>query len=51
MKKINHDILHWIVWLILIILWNFSYPEAEPIYDTLAAVLLSVVFILIKKTK
>jgi len=51
MKKINQTILYWIAWLILVILWNFSYPDAVPIYDVLVAILLSFIFILIKKIK
>tara|TARA_B100000945_G_scaffold173073_1_gene138627 strand:- start:1082 stop:1228 length:147 start_codon:yes stop_codon:yes gene_type:complete len=31
----------YIVWLILVILWNFIFPDAKPIYDVLAAVVLS----------
>jgi len=51
MKKINQDIFYWTTWLILVILWNFGYPNAMPIYDVIVAVLLSFVFILIKKIK
>ena len=51
MKKINQDVFYWITWLILVILWNFGYPNAIPIYDVLVAVLLSIIFILIKKIK
>jgi hypothetical protein len=51
MKKTNQDILYWITWLILVILWNFGYPVAEPIYDVLVAIVLSFIFILIKKIK
>ena len=51
MKKINQDIFYWTTWLILVILWNFGYPNAMPIYDVIVAVLQSFVFILIKKIK
>ena len=51
MKKTNQDIFYWITWLMLVILWNFGYPSAIPIYDVLVAVILSIVFILIKKIK
>ena len=51
MKKINQDIFYWITWLILVILWNFGYPTAKPIYDVLVAVAFSIIFILIKKIK
>ena len=40
MKK-NQKI--FLIWLILIIAWNFGVPEAAPIYDVLVAVVLSLV--------
>jgi len=43
-KKIN-----WAVWLVLVILWNYGFPEATPLQDVLVAVLLSIIFILINK--
>jgi len=49
MIKTNKKIINWGVWLILVILWNFCYPEAKPIYDVLVAIILSLTFILIKK--
>ena len=42
-KKIN-----WIVWLILVILWNYGFPEATPLQDVLVAVILSILFIIIQ---
>jgi hypothetical protein len=29
------------IWLFLVVLWNFGFPGAPPIYDVLAAVALS----------
>ena len=29
-----------IIWLFLIVVWNFGFPNAVPIYDVLVAVLL-----------
>tara|TARA_B100000282_G_C31412192_1_gene345088 strand:- start:407 stop:556 length:150 start_codon:yes stop_codon:yes gene_type:complete len=43
-KKIN-----WVAWLVLVILWNYGFPKATPFQDVLVAVLLSLIFILIKK--
>jgi len=43
-KKIN-----WLVWLVLVILWNYGFPNATPLQDVLVAVILSVLFIIIKK--
>ena len=51
MRKIDNFFFYWITWLILVILWNFGYPKAEPIYDVLVAVALSIIFIMIKKIK
>ena len=30
-----------LIWFILIILWNFGFPSADPIFDVIIAVLLS----------
>jgi len=51
MKKTNQKTTYWITWLILVILWNFGFPSAKPIYDVMVAVVLSIIFILIKKIK
>ena len=42
-KKIN-----WIVWLILVILWNYRFPKATPLQDVLVASFLSILFIIIQ---
>ena len=47
--KINKSI--WLIWFLLVILWNYGFPEAKPLEDVLVAVLLSIIFILIKKIK
>jgi|TARA_B100000780_G_scaffold149309_1_gene104359 hypothetical protein len=49
MNEKKKEIFIWIIWLILVILWNFSFPEAKPVYDVLVAVILSLIFIIIKK--
>jgi len=52
LKKImKKNIIIWSIWFVLVIFWNFYYPEAKPIYDVLVAVILSLTFILIKKIK
>jgi len=43
-KKTN-----WFVWLILVILWNYGFPNATPLQDVIVAVILSILFIIIKK--
>ena len=39
---------NWIVWLILIILWNYGFPNASPFQDVVVAVILSLLFIIIE---
>ena len=43
-KKIN-----WLAWLVLVILWNYGFPNATPLQDVSVAVILSVLFIIINK--
>ncbi len=31
----------YILWLTLVVVWNFMFPNVKPIYDVLAAVILS----------
>ncbi|MDA9684241.1 hypothetical protein N9U33_01480 [Candidatus Pelagibacter bacterium] len=39
---------NWIVWLVLIILWNYGFPQATPFQDVAVAVILSILFIIIE---
>jgi len=43
LKKIN-----WFLWLSLVILWNYRFPQASPLQDVLVAVFLSILFIIIE---
>ena len=43
LKKVN-----WFIWLSLVILWNYGFPQATPIQDVLVAVILSILFIIIQ---
>ena len=43
-EKIN-----WVAWLILVILWNYGFPQASPLQDVIVAVILSLLFIIIVK--
>tara|TARA_Y100001936_G_scaffold32603_1_gene30557 strand:+ start:86 stop:241 length:156 start_codon:yes stop_codon:yes gene_type:complete len=49
MIKNYKNIIVYTIWLIMVILWNFLYSEAIPIYDVIAAVLLSFISIKLKK--
>ena len=33
--------LEWFLWVILVVIWNYGYPEASPFYDVLVAIILS----------
>tara|TARA_B100000686_G_scaffold269685_1_gene285730 strand:+ start:213 stop:374 length:162 start_codon:yes stop_codon:yes gene_type:complete len=52
MKKLKtkKKISEWILWLLLIVLWNYGYPEATPFQDVMVAVFLSLFFIFLKKS-
>ena len=39
----------YIIWLIGVIIWNFGFPDALPIADVVAAILLSLLSISLKK--
>ena len=39
----------YIIWLIGVTIWNFGYPEAKPIEDVLAAVVLSFISLALSK--
>jgi len=41
-------IINWIIWLVLVILWNYRFPQATPFQDVLVAVFLSILFIIIQ---
>ncbi len=45
-KKIN-----WLIWLILVIFWNYYFPEATPFQDVIVAVILSIFFSFFKTFK
>tara|TARA_Y100001960_G_C14375736_1_gene681326 strand:- start:287 stop:436 length:150 start_codon:yes stop_codon:yes gene_type:complete len=38
-----------LLWLILVIVWNFGFPTAKPIYDVGAALFLSMLSIILNK--
>tara|TARA_Y100000589_G_scaffold137830_2_gene131918 strand:- start:1931 stop:2080 length:150 start_codon:yes stop_codon:yes gene_type:complete len=41
----------WIIWLVLVIIWNYGWPNVHPIADVVVAVILSLLFIIIKSQK
>ena len=47
MKNIN--LIIWLIWFILVIIWNYGFPEANPFLDVLVAVLLSFLNIVLIK--
>jgi len=46
---INFKIINWLVWLVLVIFWNYGYPEATPFLDVFVAIILSLVSIILMK--
>ncbi len=38
-----------IIWLVLVITWNFGYPQASPLEDVIVAVILSLISTALKK--
>ena len=48
-KLINKKNINWIAWLILVILWNYGFPNATPLQDVLVAVILSILFMIIQR--
>ncbi len=38
-----------IIWLILVIAWNYGYPQASPLEDVLVAIILSLFSTILKK--
>ena len=46
MKK-NQKI--FLLWLFLVVTWNFGVPGAEPIYDVVVAIMLSIISTILNK--
>ena len=46
MKQFNKT---WLIWLILVCIWNFGWPNVRPIYDVIVAVILSISAFQLKK--
>ena len=32
----------WFIWLILVCIWNFGWPNVKPLYDVIVAIILSI---------
>ena len=45
MKKIDSFV--WLIWFLLVIVWNYGYPAATAFLDVLVAVILSILNIII----
>jgi hypothetical protein len=46
--KLMTNKINWLAWLLLVILWNYGFPNATPFLDVLVAVFLSILFIIIQ---
>jgi len=38
-----------VIWLVMVIAWNFGYPEASPLQDVMVAIILSFFSTFLKK--
>ena len=38
-----------IIWLVMVVVWNFGYPQASPLEDVIVAVVLSLFSTILKK--
>ena len=47
-KKIKIKV-QWLIWLLLIILWNYTFPNATPFEDVIVAIILSLINIFITR--
>ena len=47
----NFKIINWLAWLVLVILWNYGYPEASPFFDVIVAVMLPLFNLVLIKFK
>ena len=47
--KLMAQKINWFAWFILVILWNYGFPNATPLQDVIVAVILSILFIIIKR--
>tara|TARA_B100001029_G_C14917589_1_gene370105 strand:+ start:85 stop:246 length:162 start_codon:yes stop_codon:yes gene_type:complete len=43
------DLLSWLIWFGLVILWNYKYPYASPLLDVIAAIILALVNLILLK--
>ena len=50
MKIKNIDFV-WLLWVSLVCIWNFGWPDVPPIADVIVAIILSFVVVFIKKRK
>ncbi len=39
----------YLIWIVLVFLWNFGFPEAKPMWDVFVAVLLSLIIKTLEK--
>tara|TARA_E500000331_G_C17102071_1_gene645779 strand:- start:639 stop:779 length:141 start_codon:yes stop_codon:yes gene_type:complete len=38
-----------VIWLVMVIAWNFGYPDASPLEDVMVAIILALLNFLMKK--
>ena len=51
MLNFKKNLLQWLIWLLLVIVWNYGFPQASALQDVIVAVLLSLELIEPKRRK
>ena len=47
----NNKTIIFIIWIIMVIIWNYGVPGAAPLYDVIVAIILSLISIKLNKIK
>ena len=47
----NNKTIIFIIWIIMVIIWNYGVPGAIPLYDVIVAIILSLISIKLNKIK
>tara|TARA_B100001750_G_scaffold248552_1_gene281006 strand:+ start:2316 stop:2465 length:150 start_codon:yes stop_codon:yes gene_type:complete len=47
----NNKIIVFIIWIIMVIIWNYGVPDAIPLYDVVVAIILSLISVKLNKIK
>ena len=48
-SEIFKNFIAWFVWLLLLILWNYSFPKANPLEDVMVSIAIAMVLRMIQR--